>query len=92
MVHNKISARLFDQASASADKIMQAEITIPLLLMHGTADRITSHTGSVDFAKMNEDFTDLKLFPGMRHELHHETDRVAVFNCIRHWISEKINP
>ncbi|MEJ2004516.1 MAG: lysophospholipase, partial [Cyclobacteriaceae bacterium] len=90
LIHDRISVRLFHQADTSAKRILsEAEkIKTPLLLMHGTADPITSHLGTKEFAAANPAYIDFRLFPGMRHELHHEMSREAVFNSIQSYINQ----
>ncbi len=89
LVHDKISVRLFHEASASADMILSSaeKLITPTLLLHGTADPITSHLGSKELAEKNPQYITFKLFPGMRHELHHEKERESVFNSIRNWMN-----
>lgn len=45
----------------------------PLLLLHGGADPICSVKGSRQFAEKAGPLCTLRVWPGMRHELHHET-------------------
>lgn len=70
-----------------------AEFSLPLLLMHGTGDRITYSHGSADFAKLvaknNPDVT-LKLWDGMYHELHNESVKEQVFKLLVDWLDSHL--
>jgi alpha-beta hydrolase superfamily lysophospholipase len=59
--------------------------------MHGTADRITYHSGSVDFSRLaatnNGDVT-LKLWDGLYHELHNELEQQEVFKFMIDWLDK----
>ena len=66
---------------------------IPLLLMHGTADRITYPSGSEEFAKLasetNKDVT-LKLWEGLYHEIHNEPEQADVFKFMIEWLDRHL--
>ncbi len=87
LVHNKISVRLFSSATANARKLleMREDIKIPLLLMHGADDRITSAEGSSVFAARNSR-TELKIWEKGLHELHNEVFRDEVLDYIIKWL------
>ena len=65
------------------------EFSLPLLIMHGTADKNTYPSGSKDFAKLaaknNKDVT-LQLWEGLYHETHNEPEQQDVFKFIIHWL------
>lgn len=63
-------------------------LDIPLLILHGTGDRITDHKASQEFASAS-DLADIKLFEDGYHELHHDICRDEVFQDILEWL--KIN-
>jgi alpha-beta hydrolase superfamily lysophospholipase len=88
LVHDKISVSLFDSAmKASAYSLSTAsELNIPLLLLHGSGDMITSPEGSRLFASKNSKTT-LKIFEGGYHELHNEPFKREVFDFILNWMS-----
>ena len=69
------------------------ELTVPLLLMHGAEDQITNPRGSEDFAKRitetNEDVT-LKLWDGLRHEIHNEPEQDDVFQFMIEWLDKHV--
>ena len=53
LVHNKITARLFVELFDSGEWALNraGEFTLPLLLMHGSADRLTSSNATREFAR-----------------------------------------
>jgi acylglycerol lipase len=65
------------------------QFSVPLLIMHGTADKNTYASGSEDFAKLaaknNKDVT-LKLWQGLYHETHNEPEQEQVFNFVISWL------
>ena len=92
LVHTKITARLFREIyKAGRRSVARAsDIYLPLLLMHGQSDPITSLASSQRFAdKVSESFIRFKTWPGMRHELHNEVKKEAIFTEIYDFIQEK---
>jgi len=89
--HDKISVGLFHSAVTAADYSFQhaEELKIPLLLMHGSDDQLTSPQGSRDFASKTN-LAELKIWEGGYHELHNETFRDEVFSYIEKWIEKHI--
>lgn len=91
LVHDKISPMysfpVFDAgefAIANANKLQT-----PMLVCHGTGDKITSHNASKEFAK-NTDTVDLKLFDNGFHELHHDLCREEFISILLKWLNSKI--
>jgi acylglycerol lipase len=70
------------------------QFLLPLLIMHGTADRNTYSHGSADFAKLvannNKDVT-IKLWDGLYHELHNEPEKEQVFKFMIDWLDKHCN-
>jgi alpha-beta hydrolase superfamily lysophospholipase len=77
-------------ALVRADERLRAEfpkITLPLLIMHGTADKATVCHGSEFFHETagSKDKT-LKLYPGHFHDLLADVDREIPMGDVRAWI------
>jgi len=88
LVHNKISARLaLDMLQAGEWALAHAaEFPLPLLLVHGTADELTSAAATQEFAgKVRGDCT-LKLWDGFYHETHNEPEKAEVLAFMAAWI------
>ncbi len=92
LVHDKISVALFHSAMKAAEHSLEhaRELSIPLLLMHGSDDKICSVDGSRQFASASEN-VDLRIWDGAYHELHNEFFRNDVFEAITEWINNKIS-
>lgn len=81
LVHDRVSARLgIGGIEAGAWLLAHAAEfpQVPLLLVHGTADRITSAAGTEEFASRLKGDVILKLWPGLYHETHNEPEKTAV--------------
>jgi len=90
LVHRKISARyVYEIMNKGEYAIKNAnKINKPFLLMHGNADEITSHLASKDLAANASEWTELKIWEGLRHETHNELEYKEVFKFIMKWIEE----
>ncbi len=69
------------------------EFSVPLLIMHGLADKLTYPSGSEDFARLVKegggDVT-LKLWDGLYHELHNEPEKAEVFKVMVEWLDKHL--
>jgi alpha-beta hydrolase superfamily lysophospholipase len=82
-------------ALVRADERLEREfgrITLPLLILHGTADKATSPAGSSAFhqAAGSEDKT-LKLYDGHVHDLLNDTGKERVLADIGSWIELRLS-
>ncbi|HUG17484.1 MAG TPA: lysophospholipase [Planctomycetaceae bacterium] len=86
--HSVISARLaVETLDAGEWALVHArELELPLLLMHGSFDAITSSAASREFAENVESSCLFKLWPGLFHELHNEPERLEVLEMIAGWL------
>ena len=68
-----------------------SNITLPVLILHGTADKATKPSGSRHFyeAAGSSDKT-LKLYEGHFHDLLNDLDKEIVMADIQSWIDERI--
>jgi alpha-beta hydrolase superfamily lysophospholipase len=93
LVHNSILPRLFfdiEQHGIRASKSIY-KINIPLLVMHGTADRIASYKQTRNFVMNAGYLTTFKVWPGDYHELHNDTDEKEVFDFLLQWLNLQIS-
>ena len=88
LTHDWISARLaVDMLRYGKWNMMHAaDLPSPLLLMHGTADRITSPTASREFALRADAACTLKMWDGLYHELHNEPEQNQVLDYMLEWV------
>jgi alpha-beta hydrolase superfamily lysophospholipase len=95
LVHSSTSLGFGKAALKAIDLCFRraAEFPAPLLIMHGTGDRIAYASGSEDFAKRVEaaggDVT-LKLWKDMYHELHNEPEKAEVFKVMLEWLDRHL--
>jgi alpha-beta hydrolase superfamily lysophospholipase len=91
LVHDRISPGLFLSIKESGEYILvnKHKINIPLLLMHGGNDNITSCAASSDFANLTGEYTTLRIWKNAYHELHHEIDKADIFNYVLQWIEQQ---
>ena len=92
LVHDKISARLFLNVFESGLWALDhaAEIPLPLLLMHGGADRIISLEASRQFAASAGDKVTLRIWDGSYHEIHNEPEQGEVFTVMIDWMNTQL--
>jgi alpha-beta hydrolase superfamily lysophospholipase len=76
--------------AAEATRPRGAEVTIPLLIMHGGADTLTSPHGSEQFfrAASSTDKT-LRVWPDNRHEIINDLDKETVIAYMLDWLNER---
>ncbi|BBI34259.1 alpha/beta hydrolase [Cohnella abietis] len=90
--HGQITAKFFfgvQRAGLWALNHAQ-DLKVPLLLMHGGDDRVTSIHASLQFAEHTKALTTWLEWPGYKHELHNETGREEVFAVIRDWLNKQL--
>ncbi len=91
LVHEKISLQLGKRTIGAIDFIFKnaAMINLPLLLLHGSDDRICYARGSEELASLIDKNCSFKLFEGCYHELHNEPEKDDVFNFLIGWINSQ---
>jgi alpha-beta hydrolase superfamily lysophospholipase len=92
LTHTRISARLGAEALSHGGALLAAApaFSLPLLILHGEADSAMDPAGSRAFYERaaSRDKT-LKLYPGLYHEVHNETERSQVLADIRAWLDDR---
>lgn len=91
LVHDLCSASLFyGFMNAGKQCLMHAsELNLPMLIVHGSDDHITSPEASREFASKTS-MVELKIWDNGYHELHNETFRQDVLSYIGSWINRQI--
>lgn len=93
LVHDKVSASFFLNTHLQGLWALEhaGELETPLLLYHGTGDRLTSHDASKEFAGKAKGDVTFKSLEGYFHESHNEgpEDRAEVFKTIVSWINSQ---
>lgn len=91
LLHSRIS---LEMALASIEKGVWAlenacRVNLPLLIMHGTEDKITRHDASADFIEqVDSNLGRLKLYDGLFHDLHHDENSEMILEDVYEWILE----
>jgi acylglycerol lipase len=95
LVHDRASLG-FGKAALDAIKLCfsrASRFPLPLLIMHGTDDKLTYPNGSEDFARLaregGADVT-LKLWDGLYHEIHNEPEQTEVFRTMIDWLDRHL--
>jgi acylglycerol lipase len=64
-----------------------ARIRVPMLLLHGEEDRLCPAAGSRRlYEQLEVTPRNLRTYPGLRHEIFNEPERLEVFNDLMEWI------
>ncbi len=92
LVHNRIGIKLFTQICEAGAKASLSiyKINVPLLLMHGSNDKITSCKSSRNFVRNSSDRTTFIEWTDGYHELHNDLERDKVFNSLMSWLNKNI--
>lgn len=92
LVHDKMSVAFFMNVHFAGPYAIDkaADIKVPALVLHGTGDKITAHKGSEAFVRNSGGKSELKLWPGLYHEIHNEPNKGEVLEFILHWIEKQL--
>jgi alpha-beta hydrolase superfamily lysophospholipase len=90
LVHSRVSPLFsFPVMAAGEWAIAHAsELSIPSLLLHGTADPITDHRATIEFHNRTG-LSELELFNGGYHELHHDLCRDGFYKKLGNWLDSR---
>ena len=91
--HDTMSYRLLQSAAENGEWVLSqaSYFQVPLLLIHGDADALTSCEASREFAKKApRGLVTFKEWPGGYHELHNDLIREELFTYIVGWLDGQI--
>jgi alpha-beta hydrolase superfamily lysophospholipase len=91
--HGKVTARLIAEMMAAMKEALAhaSEVTLPLLVMHGEDDVLTSPAGSREFhARAASDDKTLKIYPGLYHEIFNEPEKDVVLAELTDWLETHV--
>ena len=66
------------------------EFCYPLLLSHGTDDQLSYVQSSTEFARLVPANVTLKLWEGLRHEIHNEPEKEQVLQYLLGWMDQQL--
>jgi alpha-beta hydrolase superfamily lysophospholipase len=92
LVHDRVSARLFTGFyDAGLWALEKAESwSLPLLIMHGSADAVCDAEASREFAEKAGPQATLKIWDNFYHEIHNEPQQQEVFAFTLEWIEGRL--
>jgi alpha-beta hydrolase superfamily lysophospholipase len=92
LAHGLISARMYLECVRAGEWALDhaQEFPAPLLLMHGTADRLTSWEASQEFARRAGRKATFRKWDGAYHELQNELERGRMTKLIVNWVSRRL--
>ncbi|MFC5405898.1 alpha/beta hydrolase [Cohnella soli] len=91
--HGHITARFFFGVQAAGLWALDHanELSVPILLMHGGDDKVTSLPASKRFAEAAPPaLVTWREWPSYKHELHNEIGREDVFEVVRDWLARRL--
>jgi len=93
LVHSVGTLRWASEAIVARKWIMRRakEWSLPLLLLHGGADRVCLLPGARQLRDaIGSDRVELRVYEGMYHEVHNEIGKEAVFKDIEDWLQGRL--
>lgn len=87
--HGRLPARTGAEMVRASKQIGDqfVKLTLPVLFMHGTADRLADPEGSrLACQRAASADKTLKLYPGLYHEIFNEPERAQVFDDLVEWL------
>ena len=92
MVHDKLSTRAGISLLRGSEFLdaYSGDVEVPLLIMHGGDDQITSKEASLEFSQRISGDIQYKEWPGLYHEIHNEPEKEEVFEYMKSWIESKL--
>jgi acylglycerol lipase len=91
LIHHKISPNFsltfIETGQWAVDNAKKLQI--PMLILHGTADKIIDYKGSEEFAN-NSKNTTLKLYQGGYHELQNDLCKEEMLQDVVNWLSSQL--
>lgn len=93
LCHTKITLNAYFEVIAGSEWAFQNanRLNVPLLLLHGMEDRITSMEASEQFADAAGDLCEFRRWPGGLHELHNDVEGKLAIETIIVWISQLLS-
>lgn len=92
LVNRKVSARWFAEATRAMEEVKAraAQINTPLLVMHGTEDKLASVDATKQlFEKIGSKDKELGIYPGYYHELFNEPEKHQLYERVTVWLAQR---
>ena len=91
--HGKLTARLIAEMSSAMNNTVSraADISLPIILMHGEDDQLTSPSGSAElYEAISSSDKTLKTYPGLYHEIFNEPEQEEVLTHMSDWLEAQL--
>ena len=92
LVNRKVSPKWFAEASRAMHEVAECapQITVPILVMHGTDDRLASVDATKRmFERIGSADKELEIYQGFYHELFNEPEKFDVFERVTDWLAKR---
>jgi len=92
LVNRKVSAKWFAEATRAMQEVAEwaPQIKTPVLVMHGTDDRLASVDATKRmFERIESPDKELVIYPGFYHELFNEPEKQEVFERVMEWLDKR---
>jgi alpha-beta hydrolase superfamily lysophospholipase len=92
LVHNQVSGMVGISLIEWGEWLLHhaKHTPVPLLIMHGTEDKLTSYEASKQLASQLSGDVTFKSYQGLYHEIHNEFEKENVFNDMLTWIKKHL--
>jgi lysophospholipase len=93
LVNRKVSTKWFAEAMRAMQEVTEwaPQIKVPLLVMHGTEDRLASVDATERlFERAGSPDKELIIYPGYYHELFNEPEKREVYERVTDWLENRI--
>lgn len=92
LVHDRITAANGISMMEEGEWLLRQNgaFPCPLLLLHGSADKVTSAAGTQAFAERLEGDVQFELLDGLYHELHNEPEWEEVLERVEQWMTARV--
>jgi acylglycerol lipase len=94
LLHDTISITTYLECKKAGKRVINRSdnLTLPLLLMHGTEDKRTSWVSTAKLgSKLSNPMSKFVSFEQAEHELHEDIQQDEVFNTVMAWMQEVLN-
>ncbi|SFE05772.1 Lysophospholipase, alpha-beta hydrolase superfamily [Paenibacillus catalpae] len=92
LCHSSITIRTFHIMTDAGEWAIahSKELQVPVLLLHGTGDKVTSFEASKEVAEHLGDRCKFVAYEGGYHELHNDIFAVHLLNIVTNWITRRL--
>ena len=95
LFHRRGTARLSTEVTAAINRVQSraAELAVPVLILHGSDDRMVPPDGSREFfSKLRQPDREFREYPGGYHGLFGDRDWPAVVSDVARWMEAHLPP